>query len=738
MTHDFDHPTNDSNRNDWNAASASQPSVPSVPIWPSVGSDIANAALAVNVGDPSVMLTEVRKTVAKRRRRRHAVVGVAAAGTLVMSGVVIANVIDTDGVESFSTSTDPANEADQTTPTTVLDSTLESTVPTIPVPPTPVVPVPVVGERLTDPGLDAEAAEQAPAQLLEWKGGFLAIRTVTDPQPLPTELPPEVVDQFPQEVLDLFADGLPATIEEATAMLQEAGLLDEVSEIVTSNSAVSDAIYAGEALVTTTARFSPDGIEWSDIELALPEGVVPWTMVSTGDRLVAMNNPYADLGPGDSESPTSFDVLSTTDLITWTTQTVTAPERPVDLPEFVDVESIPGSLVANDSRWMLTMGLYQSVDVLSLIDPVLRAEFESSSGGFDTSWDEDGVTINVYPEPEVFEDPDSASTGTDVPAPSQDDVFTPTTFTFTWTELGVDASTVPDPGPVEGSTIWTSDGAGEPVASPGFSGQYGMPVAIDGGFVIPVADGIEFSTDGVTWSAAALPEGNRVEALLPAGDTVVAFTALGTEALAYELDTATLAWSVLDIPGLPEGLSPSIVSNGAIALYSSGSSIGEFASTRFSADVEGYRLELLTNLTGDSRGFSYTITEVSTGRIVSTESSDDLSQEDPFEFLEVGETDEIVALDPESKTELFVVPSDAITIEYIGPDGEVVGTEDAERPTTVGDSAEWIIATDGTTWLVEQGPAESAESGGVGGIAFANGVVLAAHYDGTFTRYELG
>lgn len=65
-------------------------------------------------------------------------------------------------------------------------------------------------------------------------------------QPLPSvnELSPEIVALFPPAVRDLFADGLPATVDEAIAQLTDEGLLDEVIAVLSQNPEAADAFLA--------------------------------------------------------------------------------------------------------------------------------------------------------------------------------------------------------------------------------------------------------------------------------------------------------------------------------------------------------------------------------------------------------------------------------------------------------------------------------------------------------------
>jgi hypothetical protein len=89
----------------------------------------------------------------------------------------------------------------------------------------------------------AGSSDSVVAIQVEDEAGTATSSSTRQSGPLPETLPPEIVDLFPVEVRDLFEDGLPATIEEATAMLTESGLLDEVTAVLNENPAAYDAIF---------------------------------------------------------------------------------------------------------------------------------------------------------------------------------------------------------------------------------------------------------------------------------------------------------------------------------------------------------------------------------------------------------------------------------------------------------------------------------------------------------------
>ena len=157
-------------------------------------------------------------------RRRGALVGL---GVLVAASSVGCGARD-----------DTADGPPPTEPTAAADSTVDDGGPaTTAAPTTDAVPTVATATRVESTpvripapfaGVDGDA-EVHTERLVPWNEGVLAIGAVHHPQRLPDELPPDVAAMFPQEVVDLFPDGLPPTLEEAMTTLQEAGLYDTLS-----------------------------------------------------------------------------------------------------------------------------------------------------------------------------------------------------------------------------------------------------------------------------------------------------------------------------------------------------------------------------------------------------------------------------------------------------------------------------------------------------------------------------
>ncbi len=218
-----------------------------------------DAAASIDVGNPDDARADVHGIAHRRRMRTRVAAGLGVVALVVGGAVAFAALGQSDDPDML-VSADPTVPTDEVADTAPIDSAAT----------TPTSTIPVV-EQPRVPGVAVDAPTET-AFAFPWRDGFVAGSVVFPPQLLPAELPPEIAALFPQEVIDLFAGDLPATIDEATTMLSEAGLLDEVSAIISANPEASAAIY-GEPNTdppTVDARFTTDGEAWETIEMTLP------------------------------------------------------------------------------------------------------------------------------------------------------------------------------------------------------------------------------------------------------------------------------------------------------------------------------------------------------------------------------------------------------------------------------------------------------------------------------------
>ncbi|NNE11006.1 MAG: hypothetical protein HKN41_02045, partial [Ilumatobacter sp.] len=228
----------------------------------------------------------------RRRRRRTALAGAALTAVVVVGGAVVATRGDDGTIQTTADTTPPTTAAgangDASTDESSTDAGAEITTP-----PTLAPPAPTPAEV----GTVAVLGDENVQQLFPWRDGFLAIGYERDPQVLP-ELPEDIAALFPDEVRALFEEeGLPPTIDEATAMLSEAGLLDEVTQVLADHPEASEAIYAVPAdPPRLAAGFSTDGTEWTPVAIDPPHIDLQFTVFD--DRLVGWGSPVTERAEG--------------------------------------------------------------------------------------------------------------------------------------------------------------------------------------------------------------------------------------------------------------------------------------------------------------------------------------------------------------------------------------------------------------------------------------------------------
>lgn len=699
---------------------------------PDLPEELANrlgeAADAIDHGDSTAVLAQVRGTAARRRRRRQAAVGVAAVGALAASGLVIANITGDNGDELIvsAPATDPVDsngeggeeEAVEPPVETVGESTGST-------PPTGSALVPVtasMSEGVVDDALAIDQQNASDTQLYPWNGGFLAVHTQFLPQPLPTELPPEIAEQFPQEVLDLFPDGLPPTIDEATEILQDAGLYDVVADIVVSNPDVSAAIYSGRSERMTTVRFSPDGIEWRDIEMDLPvDSDRLSSFASTGDRFVVVSA-VTGASPSDTvQDPSVVEVWSSTDLVSWEPQIVSLAAPRSDLPDFVRTETFVTSVVANDNGWMVSVGSFTQVDPMALLDEEQTARAQEG-GGFGTSQSEDGVVVEIYPS-----------------GPAGDGEVEQ--IEFTWEELGVTEPPEDEQTTVAYTARWGGDVR---ESESGVAGTFGFAnvVALDDGFAAFGTD-LRLSPDGLEWSTVELPDGGGVEWVIETDAGLIA-SGFDDEGTRFEVlfDTATSTFVPIELGDVPDQVGAEQRGRYHVTLTDYGDDqvdpFGPFGSSAV-VEANGYRFELEVRFGGEVESVSYVLTELETGDVVSTESLDPTEGAE-FEFAkeEYDIPDQLEGFrvfDPETGEELMAVPFEDFTYVQLDRDGEpIAGSEfDAFVEAVPSERTSWLVAAIGDSLMIEQIEGSSGETY-LSSVAVQGDIALIARSDGSMTR----
>ncbi|MEM1335156.1 MAG: hypothetical protein AAGG08_17030, partial [Actinomycetota bacterium] len=576
----------------------------------------------------------------------------------------------------------------------------------------------------------ASSTPNTSTELFAWGDGFLAIDRTWEPQAFPTEIPDDVRALFSDEVVTLIEDAAPTTIDEATSLLSEAGLLDEVTSVLSEHPEASAAIYGAGSGVTTTARTSPNGIDWESIG---PVGPVPVTdadvqWYSDGRRLAGLVLDHRDVESshgatagwfaGNSEVVGARLVWSD-DLLDWKEVEVPVPSRDPDLPDVVLHQVWADGIAMSGDRWVVSLQSYTDFDY----DEIFAGHLDGldNGNGFGTGSNDAGVELEVY-----------ASDGST------------TQLLATWEELGVD--------PALADRLTRERGGGQLVAG-SFDGSDVVSVPlVDHGQLIATAAGfhrigesVTFSTDGVTWSTVPWPsdEAYPVMPMQVAGSLLVFLADPSSDAdmRAVGFDAAALDWIEASVPSLPAGSydaygAPTSTAASAVLHAMDTPWVAAPFETNATAEIDGYVLDVtLTHL-----GESYTLTGPDGVEIV-TESYDQTVAvprgDGPYEFRTFdGERQQF--LDPATGEVLLEVDWSDLDELYqaLQPPPDVYPDEPAQPETR-------LLATDGVDWIDEivipgaEGDASPLADGRWPSGVTSNGdVALIAWGDGSIERFE--
>lgn len=701
---------------------------------------LESAATRIDIGSIDETRHVVERTAARRRRRSTALVGIAAVATLVVGGVVVTNIVgDDDGDDRIVSA--PATEPPAVEEPGATDTTQDEAEAAAPG---------TAGPAAAPAGSDAStvtvdvqpAAASASAwtseTVMPWKDGFLIVGQEQFLQPLPSELPEEITALFPDEVIQFFEEvgGLPPTIQEATELLTDAGLFDEVADVVLSNPEVNDFIYSQPLPQPRSyARVSSDGVTWTDVEVDRP--VLQYHAVSTGDRLVSyeLETDQATSGsfnPLDSAAEfvppvtTAVIVTSTTDLETWTDVRIPVEVPTDELPPYVQREVYPGQLVANDVGWVLDVTESRYPRVEALLADTIGFDMERYPYGYSTYPTEDGVVLQTF---------DEDGTGTEA--------------TYTWDDLGVDPLFDAFDGALgnEVVTRWSATWGGEPTAVELEPFRYGQLFAFGSGVLSFDDSEFSLSTDLVTWTPVGNPgaPGAWPMALIDA-DTGPVMILRGNDGSpsAYSFDTTTLTWSPVDLD-LPDGLSTWSPGSSAllysIEIYDESYEVDvPFEDLDLSFENDTHRLDV--TIREDSQ--SYALVDLATGETVATETvegADVNASEIPFDGIDQQPDGGITIVSLETGEAITTFTAEQLSVE-------TTAVEQSSTTTYVEGEMEYVqpemyvLATHDGVWLNESldvisPDVDSANGPTMPNAVAANGnVVVVAMSDGSTVRFE--
>lgn len=705
---------------------------------------ISDLADAISVDDAHQSLTSVKAAASRRRRRRTAIGGTAAVAALI-GGVVVVSSITGDGpADSISidgaadTQTEPEADApagggaagtdDDAVPA---DTTSSDDIPAA-APSIASTRAEIISGSATAISIPGDAAQTQLEWIVPWQGGFLAGRVDYQPQPLPSELPEEVTALFSQEVLDLFVDGLPPTIDEATTMLSEAGLLDEVTQVLSEHPEANAAVFSSDrAVPEANVLFSADGIDWEPTEVTIPDGAYGlYGIQSTGTRLaVAIETfaepPAGDLDPsGQTDYLPGISVATTTDLINWELTQIDVPARPADLHEAFYYSVSPGTLAVNDNGWVLTLNAWSDIQVESLLPADVAERVQSSMGGYGINYDDVEVVVEIMGGAPVVTtligDSDAPADTVEYVEPEVSE-----TLTYTWAELGVDPSALETFEQRSGASAVTAVWGGAPQAVDGVDAW--SIAAADTGFYTASGNTIGYSPDGVTWSDLAVPDDELTASAVKAvaGGALVFATDDEGATKVFRVSGPDQSWELLEVPGAPTSMFDVFGSQSSVpAMLVDGAEPIVPEPTEITVDADGY-----TMVMGQDGSIATVTVTDSAGDVVASEVYDWRSNGEPtvWRYGRNG----IDILDADTGDVIVTFDNGVLETAY---------NEQTDRSDDVMDYAPdlWLVATvDGDRWLIEDLDADiDFNRVGPGALALS-GNTLVVSLGGDWLRYDL-
>ena len=250
----------------------------------------------------------------------------------------------------------------------------------------------------------------SPRWLVPWDDGFLAVGLRYPPPPLPDELPAEIAELFPPEVVELFPDGLPADQQQAMDILNEAGLLDVVMNILNEHPEAMDAVQSMPLPDTELlATWSTNGDAWTPVELSLPAPIGEVAQVTAADDRLTIAGSTLSADEGDGWIVT---ISSTTDLQDWDTASFPVA-RPEEMSEAAEFWVTPIAVAANAEHWVVRIlvqdanelwsGAWDGEPTMSDARPTSWTLLATSEGFLDldpgVAFSPDGATWTEAPGP---------------------------------------------------------------------------------------------------------------------------------------------------------------------------------------------------------------------------------------------------------------------------------------------------------------------------------------------------
>ncbi|MEZ5245200.1 MAG: hypothetical protein R2707_08905 [Acidimicrobiales bacterium] len=574
--------------------------------------------------------------------------------------------------------------------------------------------------------------------VLPWGDGFVSFGQVFEPSDVTmADLVPDIADRLPTEVMEVVGDV--TDIDEATALLEAAGLLDEATDAVMADpemyNAYSQVIAGGT--YRPEASVSADGQTWTRLDdFALPGGSDYVSLAqSDGEHLVVVEQLWDDTG-----TTSAITVSTTTDLVEWNSQVVPVVAAN-DAPAYAHVDSYASDLALGAGGWYLTVGSGSYVDVWALLPDDVRTEIEATNYGWTV--DERGVVIESGEYGGYYYDSGELATTTTIADESSERRVIP------WSDLGI---TYADYEQYNGNGVSTLqawrgswNGAVES-ATPASDSECCDVVGTDAGFIAAgwpyrldesSAAILRFSADGIVWNdLAGPPSGGELQSLAAVEGGVIGVDGSGT---IWRAAADGTGWTPVDLPGLPDGANLWFGQSGGrgvatvidVATYDY-----EYEQVPYVVTIEQDGYEIRSETAADGTN-TVQVTELATGAMVIDEIIDPQMSVMP-DFIRYDEfgTD-VTLLDAEGEVVVTVSMAtfDEATSQAITEAQAESGWVEPDYDYT---PDLWLVATaDGINWIVEDLDGDG-EDVGFGSAAINGDVVVARSAEGSWVRFTIG
>jgi len=605
----------------------------------------------------------------------------------------------------------------------------------------------------------ASSADRGPGGdsgwVVPWGDGFLSIEVSSTFTESPT-LTPEFIAAFPSEIAAVIEASGASSLREMGEALNDAGLAGQAAEFLSNGFPMVDMLAVGQSSSRLLVQQSTDGSTWTEVagfDPPIPADSIG-RVVSDGTHLVIQQRGWGSslaadgVGYDTAPDPPALSVLVTTDLTDWQTFDITPPV--VGSPPYVRNEQWVSDLAIGPDGWLASVQSSSYIDLRTL----LPAELRGREGGIDYRETPDGIQVDTYPQ---FEGPESLVTGGEEVGTGTATASTPVpieTRLYPWAELGLDPTEVANLGALRSESrsetvisVGTWDGWVRSSSRGADSGYLeGQTVGTDAGFLTvrhgPETAGpvIEFSPDGIGWSAAEQLSGDWIGGLVSVEGGVLANVSGPDGTAMWRGSPAGTDWTEVDIAGIGDGLrslyGQQTTGPGFVSVIDVSKAV-ETSEPDVEFDVEieqdGQSIHLYAHDDGTA---DLIITDLATGEIVA-DITGAYSGIDA-EFIKIGD-DSVTIIDNDGN-EVASIPLQLVMDTVLPARAKAIEATGWQPPPPPPPELMVVASADGLQWLVTpfEAPGPVAQYEGYPSAMAINGPTVAVRTGGWWQTFRIG